>query len=208
MSTKMVCPRDFVLRSTSGHTVAFKANVPQDVPDVLYAEALSHNIIPHSGKANDQDTPAPQGQVQVMGPLRDALIYNAIQTIVTRNTSDDFDGGGVPKVAAITDLSGVKLGAPERAKYWNNYREMIGSNSEIPTHPNVVLVQDLQGLTSRDQLEAFAKDHELNVKDVKGRSNRELKESLLAQVITKQAPVTLTTEESAPKGDTSTLVAD
>lgn len=202
MSTKMVCPRDFTLRSTSGHTIAFKANVPQDVPDSLYAEALAFNIIPASGKASEQDAPAQQGAVQVMGPLRDALIYNAIQTLVKRNTSDDFDGGGVPKVAAINDLSGVKLGAPERSKYWNNYREMIGSNSEIPTHPNVVLMQDLQALTSRDQLEAFAKDHELTIKDVKGRSNRELKESLLSQVITKQAPIVVA-EAKAEESDTT-----
>ncbi len=196
MSTKMVCPRDFVLRSTSGHTIAFKANVPQDVPDSLYAEALSYNIIPATGKAEDQDTPAPQGTVQIMGPLRDALIFNAIVTLVKRNSSDDFDGGGVPKVGAITELSGVKLGAPERTKYWGAYREIIGSNGEIPTHPNVVLVQDLQALTSRDQLEAFAKDNSLNITAVKGRSNRELKENLLAQVInSKQVPVTL---ESAP----------
>lgn len=200
MSTKMVCPRDFVLRSTSGHTVAFKANVPQDVPDVLYAEALSFNIIPASGQAEDQDTPAPQGTVQIMGPLRDALIFNAIVELVKRNSSEDFDGGGVPKVASIADLSGVKLGAPERTKYWGLYREIIGSNGEIPTHPNVVLVQDLQGLTSRDQLEAFAKDHELNIDSVKGRSNRELKEALLAQVINKQAPVTLTEEKPKTKG--------
>lgn len=189
MTTKMVCPRDFTLRSTSGHVIAFKANEPTDVPDVLYAEALSFNIIPASGKANVQDSPATASSTVAMGPLRDALIYNAIHTLVERNSSEDFDGGGVPKVAAIAELSGVKLGAPERTKYWGTYRELVGSNEALPTHPNMVMVQDLQGLTSRDQLEAFAKDHDLTLSAAKGRSNRELKDLLMAQVVNLQAPV-------------------
>lgn len=193
MSVLMVCPRDFTLRSTSGHTVTFKANVPTAVPDMLYAEALSFNIIPASGKAASQDLPAPQASVSVMGPLRDALIYNAIQTIVNRNQTEDFDGGGVPKIPSIAELSGVKLGAQERNKYWNNYREIIGSNAEMPTHPNVALVQDLQGLTSREQLKAFCTENEISFDSLKGKTNRELKESLLAHVInTKQVAVDVT----------------
>lgn len=190
MTTLMVCPRNYVLRTLSGKAIQFKAGEPTHVPDDLYADALAVNILPFKGEGIDTDPSAPgSARVLVTGPLRDALIYAAIREIAERNFSEDFDGGGMPKSDPIRVLSGVQLGKAELSKYWSNYREILGSNSEFPTHPNTEIVQELNGLQTRKQLEGFAKDYDLPYETLKGLSNTELKAALLTMVINnRQAP--------------------
>lgn len=204
MTTPMVCPRDYTLRSLSGKTIAFKANEPVEVPDDLYAEALSVNILPVEG-GRDTDPTANSTRVAVTGALRDALVYQAIAELSARNNPEDWDGGGQPKPEALKLVSGVQMGNAERSKYWAGYREIIGSNSEIPTHPNVEIVQELNSISTRRQLEEFARDYDLPYESLKGKSNFELKAVLLSMVINgQQAPLIMntpdTTKPSKPKG--------
>lgn len=190
MTIKMVCPRNFTLRTQSGHTIHFEAGKPKDVPDMLYAEALRFNIVPVKGAHVDDDDGTGQPRVQITGSLRDALIYGAMHEIVTRNSPDDFDGGRQPKPKAIEDITGIKISAQERTKYWDNYREIIGSNQELPTHSNVQSIQDLNTMRSQKDLLAFAEERGYDLNKLKGKNNRDLKEAILGQLIMERnAPV-------------------
>lgn len=185
----MQCPRDFVLRSTQGHTVIFKAGKPTPVPEALYAEALARNIVPVKGPI-DTDEAANGKAVALTGPLRDALIYHALDAIVKRNQVEDFDGGGNPKPDAVKEMVGVAISATERTKHWANYRELMGNNIELPTHPNLDLVIELQSLSTRKDLEAFAEEHNIAIGKNSGKNNRELKAQLIGSMVNfQQAPI-------------------
>lgn len=196
MSTiKMVCPRDYTLRTKLGHTIRFEADVPTDVPEAAYHEALAKNILPVKVQAGEK--PAFElATAEITGTLRDALIFDAIIALVKRNNSEDFTGGGVPKAASITAEIGVAVSAQETSKYWGLYKQIIGENSSFPTHPNVELVRELQGCATRKQLEQFAGDLSIELPSLKGKSLTEIKSILLYNIINQhQAPLTVDADE-------------
>lgn len=205
----MICPRDYTLRTQSGHIVRFEAGKPTPVPEALYAEALARNIMPATEQL-DTDSIAPKhaGNVRITGPLRDALVYDAIQTLLQRNNHEDFDAGAQPKAIAIEAISGVKLSNQERTKYYDNYRDLIGSNSELPTHPNVALVQELQSLTTRAQLKGFAEDQGYDFSKLTGRANADLKAQLLSLVINNRQSTVPVNAVATTDKPAATLVED
>lgn len=198
MSTiKMVCPRDYTLRSTTGHTVKFEAGEPADVPEALYAEALAKNILPV--KAGPGESPAFElATAEITGNLRDALVFDVIQVLVKRNNPEDFTGGGAPKAAAIARDTGLQISAREVSKYWNLYKQIVAENAEFPTHPNVELVRELQGMSTRKQMEEFAADIGVSVPKTKGKSLAEIKSELLYAIVNQK--------QSAPVADADDYV--
>jgi hypothetical protein len=188
MMIHMVCPRDYTLRTKLGHTIKFKAGEPKPVPESIYHEAVAKNILPV--KAVDNEAPAFElATGRVTGPLRDALIFEAIQALVRRNHQEDFTGGGLPKAIAVSKETGVDVTTQEMSNYWNRYKEIIAENSDFPSHPNVELVRELNALSSRKQLEFFAKDLGIDAKQLKGKALAEVKSLLLYQVVNNnQAP--------------------
>lgn len=186
----MVCPRDFTLRTTLGHTIAFEANVPTSVPDSAYQEALSRNILPVSIPVGE--SPAHDfASGRVTGTLRDTLVFEGIRTLVSRNNSEDFTGGGLPKAIALTRETGVDVSANETSKYWARYKQIIAENDDFPQHPNAEMVRELNAMSTRKDLEQLAIDIELDIRPLKGKALSEVKAHLL-QAITamKQAPIT------------------
>lgn len=180
MPVKMVSPRDYTLRTRTGHVIHFPANVPVHVPDVVVSEALAVNILPTS----TVDTPEPSHGVvraeTITGTLRDALIFNGILQLVKENDSASFNAGGQPKLTALNALTGIRITGGELSKYWDRYREIVGTNSPFPTHPKLDLVVELQSLTTRKQLLEFANDHGIPEGDVKRHQTiKEAKEALL-----------------------------
>jgi hypothetical protein len=198
----MICPRDYTLRSKTGATIAFEAGKPTNVPDDIVPDALAVNIVPASGEGIDDESPVGAATAQITGTLRDALIFQAIAQLVKTNASEDFDGGGQPKPHAISARAGIAVSASERVKYWNRYREIVGTNSEIPNHPNVNAVLDLQSLSTRKQLKEFAVDHgmEKEYEKFATKALPELKTLLLGNLVGRRQGPTLKS--------TSTLVED
>jgi hypothetical protein len=196
MSVLMVCPRDYTLRTTLGHTIAFKADEPTPVPDSAYQEALSKNILP-AKVPRGEGAAFEMAHAEITGTLRDALVFDAIETLVKRNNVEDFGGGG-PKAAALARETGIQLSSREAANYYTRYKQIKAENSELPSHPNVELVRELQGLTTRKQLEAFATDIGVAIPPTKGKALSEVKSSLLYAIVNQnQAP--LTSAESKPE---------
>lgn len=181
MSVMMVCPRDFTLRTRMGHVVKFVGGEPTPVPEAAYAEALAKNILPV--KVQDDERPIfEHATAEISGSLRDALIFQTIEEIVKENTTEDF-GGGVPKAAAISSRIGLAVSQQEAAKYWSMYRQIKGENGALPTHPNTEMVREVQALSTRKQLEEYATDMNLPLTRTKGKSLKELKDTLLYTVV-------------------------
>lgn len=188
MTINMVCQRDYTLRTLSGQTIAFKAGEPTPVAEAAYGEAIAKNIVPVT-RLDDDGTAPGMAHAQITGSLRDALIFSALQDAVNRNASEEFDGGGKPKATTIAAATGLQISASEVSKYWANYKQLMGENAPLPTHPNVELVNELQQLVTRKQLTEFASDHDIDYKEAAGKTVKDLKQAMLYQVVNqKQMP--------------------
>lgn len=182
MNINMVCQRDYILRTRTGHTIQFFAGVPTPVPESIYAEALAKNIVPVKPKSEDEAVFTLINS-NITGTLRDALVYQTLQQVAERNQPEDFTGGGVPKAAVISGEVGISLSASEVNRYWTNYRQMLSENETLPTHPQMEMVRELQSLSTRKQMEEFAADHGISVPRAKGKTLKEFKELLMHHTI-------------------------
>lgn len=155
----MVSPRDFLLNTTLGHSIEFKKNVPTPVPHSIVDEALKVNILPcegGTGKEFEDPNAAASANTSISGQLRRAILFHAIAEIVKRNDPDDFSGGGRPNAKAVSDRAGVRITATELNKYWDEYRDLVAANADLPTHPNLTLVVDIMGASSKPALFEYA----------------------------------------------------
>lgn len=204
MPVPMISLRNYTLRSKTGHVIFFEGGVPTNVPEEVVAEALAVNIIVTDStdreaalKYRSTDT-----QSSITGTLRDAIIFAAIEDLVRENDPDNFNAGGQPKVGALAQATGLKLTGGESSKYWERFRELKATNSDLPQHPRVENVLELQRLTTRAQLTSYAKDMGFDVKMIDKKSLKEAKEALMYATINYHEAAT---PAPAPRLDTSTL---
>lgn len=184
----MVCPRNYTLRTTTGHVIEFKANVAKRVPDNCVELALAVNILPASKDATlpaHRDTSA-LGFTKVRAMpqlLREAIVMRCIDELVREGAKESFSGGGRPKVNVVRDRVGIDVTAGEMEKAWNRYRELIGANEDLPTHRNLDLVYDIQQTSSPKALREYAELLELTPAEIQGLSVSELKSALVAHAV-------------------------
>lgn len=185
MSTLMTCPRHYTLRTRTGHVIKFEPDVPTFVPDSVVHEALAVNILPVEGAVTPdfEDSATAPPRVDIGGLLRDALVLRAIDELVRENDSNNFDAGGRPKVATINALSGLALNANERAKYWDQYREMKSTGQTLPTHKALETVMEIQHLNTPKEVAEYAEALGVAESALKGHPLREQKQTLLAAAI-------------------------
>lgn len=207
MPVNMVSLRDYTLRTKTGHTIFFPAGKPTQVPDEVVAEAMAVNIVP-SEHIDLEQAPLKFRQVgtqTITGSLRDSLIFGAIEELVRENDPSNFNAGGQPKVSAVAEATGVKLGGGELSKYWERYREIKATNADLPVHPRTENVLELQGLASRSQLVEYAKDMGFDAKLIDKKSIKEAKEILMHLTINYHESASAP-ERPANAPNTSTLV--
>lgn len=210
MAILMVSPRDYTLRTLHGHVIGFEAGVPTPVAEAAVAEALAVNIVPAT--KIDMELEAAGGAVRsgslaMNATLRDAVIFSVIDDMVKENDPENFNAGGQPKHAALRAATGLPLTGAEVAKYWDRYREIIGSNSPLPYHPRAESVMELQRLTTRKQLIEFAADIDVPASEVTKRSLRQAKEFLMSATIAYMEAATAS-DDDPPPVDTRTLAED
>lgn len=205
MPVPMISLRDFTLRSKTGHTIFFEGGKPTPVPEEVVAEAMAFNIAVTDGLTDREAAlkfKPTDAQSVITGTLRDAIIFGALDELVRENDSDNFNAGGQPKVHALYQVTGVKLTGGEVSKFWERYREIKSTNSDLPTHPRVENVLELQRLTTRAQLVEYAKDMGFDVAMIDRKTLKEAKEALMYATINFHEAAT---PAPAPRPDTSTL---
>ena len=185
MPTMMKAPRNYTLRTKTGHVIRFEGGVPKSVPDNLVSAALAVNILPiNNDEVPDGDTNAGGVQrVTISGILRDALLLRTIHDLVRENETDNFDGGGRPKVNVINDRCGLGISAKERSEAWDKYRELIANGEDLPTHKAMDTVLTVQALTMPHDIKEYATLLDVPEKTLTGLSLREQKQVLLAAAV-------------------------
>ena len=115
--------RNYVLRSTLGHSVAFKKNEPVFVPKLIEREAVAIGAHPVEGDAPDM---LPSEEV-VTPPLtpdeRAEQLFTAFEMLVESNDSKDFTGAGVPTVTAVKKLVEFDVDRNEITTAWAEYKQ-------------------------------------------------------------------------------------
>jgi len=151
MPLEMTAPRNYTLRTKSGHTIKFLAGQPQFVPDEIVSEALAVNILPvEGGVIRDTDDSGKGVQkVIITGLLRDAMLLRAIDDIMRENDVENFDAGSRPKVNVINDRSGLGITAKERSDALEKYRKIKAEQDELPT-PFLLCSPSTHRVTSRN----------------------------------------------------------
>jgi hypothetical protein len=116
--------RNYTLRSTKGHIINFKKDVPVSVPGKLVADAVAIGAV-----AVDPQTPLPAGETDYVAPVvltgadREAKIRAAFDAVLARNQRNDFTASGHPHVRAVSQLLGFDVDAKERDKLWQEFIE-------------------------------------------------------------------------------------
>jgi len=185
MPTMMIAPRNYTLRTKTGHVIRFEGGKPKLVPDNLVSAALAVNILPvANADVPDGDTSAGGVQrVQISGILRDAILMRTIHDLVRENDTENFDGGGRPKVNIINDRCGLSISAKERSEAWDKYRELTMNGEDLPTHKAMDTVLTVQALTLPHDIKEYATLLEVPEKALMGLSLREQKQVLLAAAV-------------------------
>lgn len=121
---KFKLPRDKVIASTCGLSVAFTKGVFQLVPPDMYIEVMAAGGISEE-EMTEADMPA--APVIPASPAeREADIFSAFTQIVLRNHITDFTAGGSPHVGVVSGITGWPVQAKERDAAWIKFQQSKG----------------------------------------------------------------------------------
>jgi hypothetical protein len=104
-----------------GHAILFKANQPQNVPDILIPKVMSKGGVPVDGKPVDFGNEN-SGKPTPVGDARMKLIIEAFEDLVAENNPDNFGGNSRPRVNVLRDRLGFSVDAAERDRVWEHWR--------------------------------------------------------------------------------------
>ena len=121
----MVFHKNYTLRSTLGHMLTFKKDVPMPVPGVMVRACAEIGAKRVDGE-EAFDEPEVKTETQPIDPnQRMDDVRAAIDKIVERNDSSDFTAGGTPKVASVTAETGYKIDMTEVKRAWQQRNEEL-----------------------------------------------------------------------------------
>ncbi len=186
MIRNMISPRDFSYIGLTGHGVQFKAGVPTPVPFELQSDLLHLNVIFEDGNFAQApvDKDGKPAKVEMSGAIREAVLFHVIGQIAADAQTEEFDGGGAPKAAAIAARCGITVNGTERGKLWDRYRNAVATNGILPTHPMVEAFVDIQKVNSLKAANEFAEAYEVPAELLVGITKvNEAKRIILANLV-------------------------
>lgn len=115
-----VLNRDYVLRTTKGHSIEFTKGVPVYVPSVIERDAVSIGAECVDGEVKMlDDEPV---VIEVSDEERREKIMAAFATLIARNEREDFTGTGQPAVKAVEKLADLNTDRAEISALWEEYQ--------------------------------------------------------------------------------------
>lgn len=179
---EFVSLRSFLLSSTSGHNVRFEAQVPKFIPDALVPEAMAAGCVPTAEANIPFHDDASRPPVEFQGDMRRSLILLAIQHVVVRNNSKEFNGGGVPKAAVIADAVGFEVIQKEVTDLFHEYSSAKDSGQDLAISPQASNVMKVIEAKDRSELLDLAGEFGIEPDSLKGTTLRVLRQTLLTKL--------------------------
>jgi len=119
---EFVLNRKFVLRSLTGHTVAFEKGVPVFVPDAIIKEVIAIGGERIDAKQDEGFEEAKKKLEDPTGDERKAQVFKVFDEILATNSREDFTAQGAPHIKAIKERVGFTVDNKERDLLWAEYR--------------------------------------------------------------------------------------
>ena len=174
--------RDFTLSSTLGHTIQIKADQLNDVPSQLVAAAMEKGCVP----VDEEDIPFQEdlsrAKIDFTGDLRSALIYLAIDKVLTENDPMSVDGSGYPKAGVVSDLAGFSVVASEVAPIFQLYMTLKQDGKEYPLPANAEMIRAVMDATDKSELLLLADQAGISKTKAKALQGRELRKLILTKL--------------------------
>jgi hypothetical protein len=123
MMPLLVLNRNYTLRSLAGRSFEFRKDIPIDVPEVCYREAIAVGATPADGSDPNVLEDEITDRVPRDPVVRRNAIMAAILKIVDKNDREDFTAGAVPHKNAVTKLVGYSVEKDEIQAIWQAYCE-------------------------------------------------------------------------------------
>lgn len=120
---KFTLHRNFVLRTTKGHAIAFVKGQPVEVPNVCVPDAVAIGAVAVNSTEGDVLGDEPEPEVVLTPAERKAKVFEAFKVMEERAERSDFTGNGMPDNRRIPAILGFEITKKERDTYWQNYRD-------------------------------------------------------------------------------------
>lgn len=178
---EMISLRSFRLATTAGHVMLFEANTPRVVPDDVVQAAMTAGCVP----TKEGDAPFYEDlsrvKVEFQGDLRRSTIFLGVKAIVEANETKDFDGGGVPKVDAVSARLGYDVNRKEVIDVYQQYLTAKSNDQEFALHPQAQNILRVIEADDKAELIALAVEFGVEEKKAKGLVVRDLRKLLLTK---------------------------
>ena len=120
---EFVLNRNYTLRSTHGHIINFKKDVPVSVPVKLIPDAIAIGAVPTAEIPETGLPTDPSPPVILDAATRRANIKKAFKTVLERGQRGDFTASGHPHVRSLSQICAFEVDAKERDVLWQEYSE-------------------------------------------------------------------------------------
>lgn len=114
--------RNFILRTTKGHTIRFEQGKPTHVPPVCIEDAVAIGAVPVNAKDGDILGDEAKAQPSLSADERKAKVFEAFGVMKTRKERNDFTASGIPDARRLSPLLGFEITSRERDAYWAEFR--------------------------------------------------------------------------------------
>lgn len=112
--------RNYVLRTTKGHSVGFVKDTPTWVPPECVPDAVAIGATAVNGNVDvlpEEERPA----VHLTPDERQDRLFEAFKSLIARNERGDFTGSGLPNAKKLSSIVGFEVTNLERNAAWMAY---------------------------------------------------------------------------------------
>ena len=113
--------RNYVLRTTKGHTIRFEKDRPTHVPPLIVNDAVAIGAVPIDGKVDVLGEEVIE-QAPLTPAEREEAVMKAFRVMKERNERMDFTASGLPNTKKVIALTGFEITSRERDAYWQQFR--------------------------------------------------------------------------------------
>ena len=125
---EMVMHRDYVLRTTKGHSFQFRKGVTIDIPKICVPDAVAVGAVPSDGGDPNVINEAAAVNTGPSEPAeRQKALFGAFETLAMANIRDDFTAAGLPHLHAVARELTWAVSAKERNVMWAQYKAQAGA---------------------------------------------------------------------------------
>jgi hypothetical protein len=126
----LVLHRNFILRTTKGHSIQFLKGVPVPVPPTCVADAVAIGAVPPEGGSVDVLEPESKPGVELTPEQREAELFKAFAILEARSDRGDFTASNQPHCKKLQAITGWEVPTGERDDAWRKYRVQQGEAQE------------------------------------------------------------------------------